>query len=127
VFFRATSFESAWRVLQAMFDLSALALPWDWQPGLVSLLGSDWQFRFAHLQAFGGSRQLTWIVALLLLVWLLPNSQTLMLRLEKAAAYWRTRGVNRAYLLVGAFSVLITLLAVINGSRGYSEFIYFNF
>ncbi len=34
---------------------------------------------------------------------------------------------SRSWCMLGALSVLISLLAVVNGSRGVSEFIYFNF
>jgi hypothetical protein len=81
------------------------------------------------LEAFGGNRQVIWIVGLLAIAWLAPNSQQIvgwgraMSRLRSAvfALEWR------AWPALGVLSVLICMLAVINGSRGVSEFIYFNF
>jgi hypothetical protein len=59
------------------------------------------------------------------MVWLLPNSQTLLgnlatFRLPTLRERW-------AWMSLGALSVVIFTLAAINGSRGSSEFIYFNF
>jgi D-alanyl-lipoteichoic acid acyltransferase DltB (MBOAT superfamily) len=127
VFFRATSFDAAWRVFSALFDPAGWILPLEWQGALATLPGGADLLHFGHLQAFGGSRQLVWTVLLLAAVWWLPNSQQLMQRCQRMAFHLETSRTALAYLLFGAFGTVLCLLAVINGARGYSEFIYFNF
>jgi D-alanyl-lipoteichoic acid acyltransferase DltB (MBOAT superfamily) len=130
VFFRAHSAHSAFDIVQAMAGLNGVVLPDQWLPvlapdGAASFMGIP----FGYLEAFGGNRQVIWIVGLLAIAWLAPNSQQIvgwgraMSRLRSAvfALEWR------AWPALGVLSVLICMLAVINGSRGVSEFIYFNF
>jgi D-alanyl-lipoteichoic acid acyltransferase DltB (MBOAT superfamily) len=112
VFFRATSLDAALRIANAMFDLQGLRDAWA---------------RSGELGAFGGARQLAWIAVLLAVAWGLPNSQTLMGRLRQTACLASERRGEWAWLSLGSIGVLVGLLAVINGSRGVSEFIYFNF
>jgi hypothetical protein len=72
---------------------------------------------------------MVWVAALLAIAWGLPNSQQII-------GWFKTRVVahagaytaqSRSWCMLGALSVLISFLAMINGSRGVSEFIYFNF
>lgn len=126
VFFRATSIDAALRVLDGMFGFNGLILPSDWRAILGSspMAQSSW-LHFGHLEAFGGLRQLGWIAILLAIVWLCPNSQSLISQLKPgplAGSHERW-----AWISVGGLSVFVFLLAAINGSHGSSEFIYFNF
>ncbi len=123
VFFRATSFHAAWRVLEGMFFVrTGLVLPVEWQDSLGGLTSA---FRFEHLDAFGGTRQWIWIGLLLSIAWFLPNSQTLVASARRAIpALLHERW---AWMSLGSAAVFIFLLSAINGSRGSSEFIYFNF
>jgi hypothetical protein len=103
-------------------------LPTEWKAPLAAMLGPVAEgFKFDDLNAFAGVRQLVWIVTLLAIAWLLPNSQEMMTKLSRL----RTLNVRvRAPLgwsAFGAIAASLFLLAVINGSRGFSEFIYFNF
>jgi alginate O-acetyltransferase complex protein AlgI len=126
VFFRATSIDVALRVLHAMAGQHGFVLPIEWQSSsAVAVLSHGLDLRFLPLDAWGGGRQLTWLAILLAMVWLLPNSQTLLgnlatFRLPTLRERW-------AWMSLGALSVVIFTLAAINGSRGSSEFIYFNF
>jgi hypothetical protein len=104
VFFRAQSFDAAARVLRAMAGLNGLGL----LPG-------------------DGSRELIWIVLLLGIAWVLPNSQALVKPRHAANAAPKPRFERLAWMALGAMAVWVVLLAAINGSRGSSEFIYFNF
>jgi D-alanyl-lipoteichoic acid acyltransferase DltB (MBOAT superfamily) len=130
VFFRAPSLDAALSVLQGMAGLHGVVLPEQWAGGPVS----DWAataagFSYGYLEAFGGTRQVVWVAALFAIVWGLPNSQQLVgwLRTNIVLRPGRYAADARAWPMLGALSVLISFLAMINGSRGVSEFIYFNF
>jgi hypothetical protein len=126
VFFRATSFDAALRVLQAMAGSNGLFLPQEWRdiPVAQAAEAAGW-IRFDHLEAFGGTRQWSLIGLLLLSVWLLPNSQQLIARAH--ASRLALLPAKWAWMSLGGFGVLVFLLAAVNGSHGSSEFIYFNF
>jgi len=129
VFFRATSLPAALNVLQGMAGLHGVVLPEQWAGGPVA----DWVataagFSYGYLEAFGGTRQVMWVTALFAIVWGLPNSQQLVGWLKTSVSgVSRYATEARAWPMLGALSVLISFLAMINGSRGVSEFIYFNF
>lgn len=114
VFFRATSFDAAWRVLTGMAGINGIGPLADWS-------------QFDQLQAFGGATQLGWIALLLSLTWLCPNSQNLVARMVSSRAAVYVKQERWAWIALGGAAVFIFLLAAINGSRGASEFIYFNF
>lgn len=114
VFFRASSVDAAFRVLAGMAGLNGMGHVNDWS-------------QFGQLEAFGGLRQLAWITLLLGLVWLCPNSQTLIDYMANSRIAGSMRHDRWAWLTLGSQAVVIFLLAAINGSHGASEFIYFNF
>jgi alginate O-acetyltransferase complex protein AlgI len=128
VFFRATSLDAALRVLQGMFSFRELVLPIEWQSALAGWLPAHSEtFRFGHLAAFGGTRQLAWIAVLLAAAWALPNSQKIIRDFrDHLLAAWVKRE-QWAWFWLGFIAVLVGLLAIVNGTRGVSEFIYFNF
>lgn len=126
VFFRATTLDAASRVLAGMFGFNGIVLPMEWRFvfEVFTAAPEEWS-EFARLETWGGSRQLGWIVVLLAIVWLCPNSQSLIGRIhDRAPAHYREQW---AWVSLGGLAVLIVLLAAINGSHGSSEFIYFNF
>ena len=107
VFFRAHSLEDALRVLSGMAGLQG------WQPAD----GVAW-------------RQWGWIAALGALALWSPNSQEIVGRWVAGAGRATQSLAQRPLLrwvLLGALLMGCVLLAVVNGSRGVSEFIYFNF
>jgi D-alanyl-lipoteichoic acid acyltransferase DltB (MBOAT superfamily) len=106
VFFRAPSLPVAFNILGAMAGMHGVVPPLD--PSV-----SD------------GARQIAWIAVLLAMAWGLPNSQQIVARLK--ATISGVSGPSYSWSALGALSVLISLLAMINGSRGASEFIYCNF
>lgn len=127
VFFRATSLDAALPVLSGMIGLNGLILPSPWQPFLAQHIPSlESIFRFGELEVFGGMRQVFWIALLLAIVWLFPNSQTLIGKLRMKYSTIR-RDERLPWFALGGIAVLIFLLSAINASHGNSEFIYFNF
>lgn len=126
VFFRAKDFDSAWRVLAAMFSGSTLVLPFDSVLCDVLAQTLPWAPR-STLPAFAGDRQIIWTTCLLLAVWGFPNTQQLVRRATSKFVMvgpWRR---NLTWLGIGAALFWILLLLMINETRGGSEFIYFNF
>jgi alginate O-acetyltransferase complex protein AlgI len=111
VFFRATTFDGAARVLQGMFSFRTtpcssgcfeqifrgIVLP----PTSFGYLGGFFLVGFA-------------------LVWLTPTSQATTQRMRNLEG-------RTAWLLAGALLCGVALFAVINASHQRSEFIYFNF
>jgi alginate O-acetyltransferase complex protein AlgI len=132
VFFRATSLDTALRVVSAMFDFRAFALPAQWNQSLATscVLAADRLCSFSVLPAFSG-RELLWILGLGCIALLAPNSQSVM-NLPMVARVWAQKDEGHRFhfrlgMLAGSALCLVGLLAVINGSRAVSEFIYFNF
>ena len=130
VFFRAPSFPAAVNILQGMAGIHGAVLPEQWQAvlatGAAATVGG---MSFGYLEAFGGTRQMVWVAALLAIAWGLPNSQQIIgwLKTRVVARAGAYAAQSRSWCMLGALSVLISFLAMINGSRGVSEFIYFNF
>ena len=126
VFFRAASFDVAWALVSAMTGFNSWlptsqALVWTPADQVTPYLDS-----FAT-QYFSGNRQALWIIGLLAIAWCLPNTQALSKPLYRWLSVAQEAAVRRCGLLLGAVFVGITMLAMINGGRGPSEFIYFNF
>ena len=128
VFFRATHLDAAIEVLKGMAGLNGFILPVEWQAFLGSspTTESTW-LSFGQLAAFGGKRQLGWIALLLAVVWVCPNSQTLIERVRNSRLVLHLAHERWAWMSLGGLAVFIFLLAAVNGSHGSSEFIYFNF
>ena len=105
VFFKAASVEAALRVLGGMTHFTA----------------------FTPAEVSAAARSLVWIVALLAIVWLAPNSQQLLARHEPAlhevtAGRWSWQPNGRWALAVA----VIFVVAVLHLSQ-ITEFIYFQF
>jgi D-alanyl-lipoteichoic acid acyltransferase DltB (MBOAT superfamily) len=127
-FFRATSLSAALRMLRGMSGANGWALPTEWKPSLTSLFGAAAnRLSFDDLTAFAGARELAWIGVLLAIAWFCPNSQQIMATLGRV----RNRNFQlqpiQGWGVLGAITASALVLAVINASRGFSEFIYFNF
>ena len=129
VFFRATSLEAALRMLDGMSGANGWVLPTEWRGGFEAVLGSAMagRFTFDDLTAFAGARQLVWIGVLLALAWFCPNSQEIMAKLSRLRALGEQLKPAYGWGAFGAITVSVMMLAIVNGSRGFSEFIYFNF
>ena len=108
VFFRATSFDAALRILSALAGGVAGS-------GDMPLLAN---------QGLDPARALLWLAALLPIVALAPNSNAMGERLLGL----RARHPSLPAAMLGAALVACVLLVVINGARdAASAFIYFNF
>jgi D-alanyl-lipoteichoic acid acyltransferase DltB (MBOAT superfamily) len=133
VFFRSTSVEDAVSILRGMAGLNGIALP----AGFVSYLGpalrtalEGWGVAFP---LGGGSRlafQYLWILALLPLAMLAPNTQEILGRFEPAlncrAERVQTRLAWRLTPGWGALAGAVTAAGLLSLSR-VSEFLYYQF
>jgi D-alanyl-lipoteichoic acid acyltransferase DltB (MBOAT superfamily) len=126
VFFRAKNFDAAWRIVSAMFTSSGFALPFDSSLCDILRLALP-SVQRTSLPAFGGDRQIIWTIALLLAVWVFPNTQQLIQMVGSRFMLTESRRQKLIWLGIGASLFWIVLLLVINETRGVSEFIYFNF
>jgi D-alanyl-lipoteichoic acid acyltransferase DltB (MBOAT superfamily) len=129
VFFRAETAHGAWQILQGMAGVNGATLPLkyahDW--GAVGVWLTQHGLRFDD-SLFKGGKQLGQLIWPLLIVWLLPNSQTLLRHYDVCTTpintpsrlvfkpNWITLGVV-AFVLLYSFSRLTQL----------SEFLYFRF
>jgi hypothetical protein len=128
VFFRAPTFDAAWRVLSAMVGFQGCYLP-SGTSVLFQTLGCVVNTREIFSD---GNVVWLWIGFSFAVVWGLPNSQ----QITEGMNHWLFRahhgGLRKgkylfASMLTGALLVSLVVLSAISGSRGASEFIYFNF
>jgi alginate O-acetyltransferase complex protein AlgI len=132
VFFRAGDFDAAWRMIDAMFGQAALQVPANWPlawqlTAALNGIGLN-ATQGVPVTAFDPSGHAPiWIVGLLAVVWLAPNSQQIMARFEPAleqakAAKLAWRPTRLAAVCTGcAFG-----FALLHLNR-VSEFLYFQF
>ncbi|MES2179180.1 MAG: MBOAT family protein [Gemmatimonadota bacterium] len=80
VFFRAPSVSVALEILRGMCGANGLDLPPRWLAVLTSagIPLREWGVTGSGLDRFGGIPQVVWIMTLLAVVWLLPNTQEFM-------------------------------------------------
>jgi D-alanyl-lipoteichoic acid acyltransferase DltB (MBOAT superfamily) len=142
VFFRATSLEGAINMLQGMAGANGIALP----PAILSKLGGTGEWlRSAGVGTYlgGGSNFIftyAWIVALLLIALLAPNTQQILSRFQIALApypaneHYQINGIPwLASLLSWAPSIKWAIVTGIIAAMGIlaltsvSEFLYFQF
>ncbi|MFZ5524131.1 MAG: MBOAT family O-acyltransferase [Pseudomonadota bacterium] len=134
VVFRADNLDTAIAMLKAMAGMNGFVLPYAW----LFRWGAAGQWLSAHGVAFGASNFLIpitggayyWIPALLLIVWLAPNTQQMLAAyrpalnlLADSKPKWLQWQPNHAWLAAG---VLCSVYATISITK-ISEFIYFQF
>jgi D-alanyl-lipoteichoic acid acyltransferase DltB (MBOAT superfamily) len=138
VFFRANTFEGAWRMLRGMFALDGIAVPFHWQPILGPLVDKlnafGLSFHFAPVPAYSGGTQIFWVLAGFAAMWFLPNTQQIMRKWDPAfekveapagPSRWLSWSPNVVTGAICASIVLAVVFVVLQGHAG--EFIYFQF
>jgi alginate O-acetyltransferase complex protein AlgI len=114
VFFRAEDVATALRILSGLLDIEGLVRLMQRGPAAAPVFAG-------YLLPPCSTASLAAQFGLgLTLVWLFPNSQQIVGRLQP-------RALASQQFVVGALLVVILLLATINASRTSSDFIYFNF
>jgi len=133
--FRSESIRDAMTLLKGMAGLNGFVLPWNWQGHLSRVPESILQmFIFGDTPGFTGGSEVVWLLVLLGMVWIAPNTQEI-LRRHRPALNWQPED-----RVIAAFQKLVwqpTLIwlaiisvgAVISISRlsAVSEFLYFQF
>lgn len=132
VFFRATSLGAASSMLGGMFGVNGVRLPSHWESKLAHLgiLPSTWLI-FADMgTTFAGTRQLMIVCVCLAVVWLMPNTQQIMMQYKPALevnapakmTWWQWRPSPTWALILSLLSAwpLLWLNQV-------SEFLYYQF
>ncbi len=133
VVFRAESVPAALNMLAGMAGLHGFALPDVW----LAKWGNSGQWLAAHGVTFIDSRGLVrtglinWIIILLAIVWLAPNSQQIMDRYRPALALpgeapYQGRLLWRPAAWLAVPVALLALICVVNLHK-QSEFLYFQF
>jgi D-alanyl-lipoteichoic acid acyltransferase DltB (MBOAT superfamily) len=131
VFFRASDFDTAMTIIYAMFGSNGVYLPDNWFiriPAFHDWLNAhDW-FGPSNGLATGG--MMNWVWILLLIVWLAPNTQTIMQHFkpaldapQPAAKTWLAW---RPHFIAAALVWGLAFVALINLSQ-QSTFLYFQF
>jgi alginate O-acetyltransferase complex protein AlgI len=110
VFFRATTFAGAQRMLIGMFAPTPDNPPLQFDLVYRGMLIPPTSFTYLGL----------FFVVGFLIVWLLPTTQVVAQRFANVSG-------PRAWFYIGVLLFCIALLAMINASHNDSEFIYFNF
>jgi D-alanyl-lipoteichoic acid acyltransferase DltB (MBOAT superfamily) len=133
VFFRAADVSTAWRMLRGMAGLNGTAMP----PALLDRMGAPGMalrhFGVTASSMLGGfafTAMWVWVLGLLALAWLAPNTQQIMERAEpalgaiagRAPSLLRWAPVPRWGLAIGAVAA-VGLLSVTRGR----EFLYWQF
>lgn len=132
VVFRADSISTAVGILKAMAGLNGFALPVEW----LAKWGGLGQWLAMHGVAFSNTAAvikgaaLIWIVVCLMLVWLAPNTQQMLMHFKPALNIPETQPAKRllwqpSYLWLTA-SVVVAVSSILFISE-LSEFIYFQF
>jgi D-alanyl-lipoteichoic acid acyltransferase DltB (MBOAT superfamily) len=123
VYFRAETFSGANHMLATMFGLNGISLP----SGLSSLLGDSLNsFGVVFNGMFGGSSArmgegIGWIVALMFVAVLAPNTMQLTAVLESNIS---KRRVALGFAFIISFCLFASFVSIFEGD---SEFLYFNF
>jgi len=116
VFFRADTFGSAMRMLQAMAAFGDLA-------NFFNDTGTGMAMALDHVSGVP-HRSVNYFFGLfgagLTISWLVPNSQTLVAKVRLDSSAMR-------FMLIGSLLFWILVLVTFSASRGVSEFIYYNF
>jgi alginate O-acetyltransferase complex protein AlgI len=111
VLFRAESFPAASAILTGMIGRNGITLPGTYQVhlgGLAPMLGYlHVQFDDKMVVRWHGVREVAWLSVLLIVVWLLPNSQQLLARLRPALPEVRPARLAAALRPVVRFTGLI--------------------
>ncbi len=133
VVFRSDSLDTAWTLLRAMAGMNGFALPDVW----LARWGELGPWLNAHGVEFSDSRGLVraglvnWIVILLAICWLAPNTQQIMARFEPALNIPRDSMPARLLAwrptaAIALITMAVAFTAIINLHR-HSEFLYFQF
>lgn len=131
VYFRAETLPAANSIMASMIGLNGIILPESWQAS--GLFGASVQFGEASQYLNG--KGLRWLIVLLLVAWIAPNTQELMRRQRPAQAVYPgdlkfPRHAKLIWRPTLGWALTISAMALLALSKiggGQSEFLYFQF
>jgi len=127
--FRADDLNAAYQVLLGMSGHNGVALPVKYlnRWGEFGMILQSWGLQFDD-NLFNGSRQAVKTLQFLLLVWLFPNTQTIMREFRPVAETItaKTRIVFKTHLGWLCFTYVLAIIGILKLGE-VSEFLYFNF
>jgi len=136
VVFRSPSFGCVYRVFDGMMGRNGIALPaaafehFGWP---VRVLLEDYGWEFRHVEHLHGAAQLAWTACLLLVAWVLPNTQEVLARARQVGGGGRTAAGKRwswlSWYPNGVWASVISLMLTVCllEMSEVSEFLYFQF
>lgn len=132
VVFRSNNIDSAIAILKAMAGMNGFALPddWLWKWGLVGQWLAKQGIHFSNTQALIKGSAINWILVSLLIVWLAPNTQQMMVNFKPALNITESGTAKRllwkpsySWLVASVICAVFSILSI----SEVSEFIYFQF
>jgi D-alanyl-lipoteichoic acid acyltransferase DltB (MBOAT superfamily) len=132
VLFRSPSFSAAYELYRGMMGLNGIMLPEQWQHKLGPVapwLGQHGVSFGDLLSVFQGGQQVVWIVGLLLVVWVAPNTQDIMAACEPVLDGREVRKQPLQWWPSLSWAMTIALLALVSllSLNQVTEFLYFQF
>ena len=138
VFFRAETFDGAFRTIAGLFGANGIALPLHWQASFGAIVerlaAAGLPIGFGTMASYGGRGEVLWILVGFLAVWLLPNTQELLRDYDPAfepvsapagpARLLRWRASAASGVGFACVALLVTFI-VLQGKS--NAFIYFQF
>ena len=127
--FRADDLDAAYQVLVGMSGHNGVAIPVKYLSrwGEFGKVLQSWGLQFDD-NLFNGSRQAVKTLQFLLLVWLFPNTQTIMREFRPVAETItaKSRIVFKTHLGWLCFTYVLAIIGILKLGE-VSEFLYFNF
>jgi len=139
VFFRAESYAGAKNILYGMAGINGFILPSTYQTYLDKMFGlgsylTTIGWKFQNIELFFGYQEILYLLFLLVIIWLLPNTQQFMCRHHKYSEIYKVNPhvkffawLEWDYTHFWAIAVgILALISVLHLTR-ISEFLYFQF
>ena len=132
VVFRADNINTAAAILKAMAGINGFALPVAWLPhwGAFGQWLAEQGVHFSNTNALIKGGAINWIVISLLIVWIAPNTQQIMVKFKPALNMPEGSAAKRllwqpsyAWLVASVVCAVVSILSI----SELSEFIYFQF
>lgn len=136
VFFRAENTRSAFEILKAMSGQNGVQLPLSWSPLLshISTWFEKYRIHFGELEETYRSGEFSWLLILLIGVWILPNTYQIMKQFNPALALTEEVAIRKPLRFLewkpnvawAVMSCIFMVFVVLNISKE-TVFLYYQF